>query len=26
VALLLFLVDLGMRRANRLLHPWFREA
>jgi NitT/TauT family transport system permease protein len=26
VALLLFLVDLAMRRANRLLHPWFREA
>jgi len=26
VALLLFLVDLGMRRANRLLHPWFHEA
>ena len=25
VALLLFLVDLGMRRANRLLHPWFHE-
>jgi NitT/TauT family transport system permease protein len=26
VALLLFLVDFGMRRANRLLHPWFLEA
>jgi NitT/TauT family transport system permease protein len=26
VALLLFLVDLGMRRANRLLHPWFHES
>jgi NitT/TauT family transport system permease protein len=26
VALLLFLVDLGMRLANRWLHPWFREA
>ncbi len=26
VALLLFLVDLGMRYANRWLHPWFREA
>jgi NitT/TauT family transport system permease protein len=26
VALLLFLVDLGMRYANRMLHPWFREA
>jgi NitT/TauT family transport system permease protein len=26
VALLLFLVDLGMRFANRKLHPWFREA
>lgn len=26
VALLLFLVDLGMRFANRRLHPWFREA
>jgi NitT/TauT family transport system permease protein len=25
VALLLFLVDLGMRMANRWLHPWFRE-
>jgi NitT/TauT family transport system permease protein len=25
VALLLFLVDLGMRLANRTLHPWFRE-
>src|SRR5215469_11672765 len=25
VALLLFLVDLGMRFANRKLHPWFRE-
>jgi NitT/TauT family transport system permease protein len=25
-ALLLFLVDLGMRMANRWLHPWFREA
>jgi NitT/TauT family transport system permease protein len=26
VALLLFLVDFGMRVANRRLHPWFREA
>ena len=26
VALLLFLVDLGMRLLNRQLHPWFREA
>jgi NitT/TauT family transport system permease protein len=26
VALLLFLVDLTMRFANRALHPWFREA
>ncbi len=26
VALLLFLVDLAMRVANRKLHPWFREA
>jgi NitT/TauT family transport system permease protein len=26
VALLLFLVDLGMRLTNRWLHPWFREA
>jgi NitT/TauT family transport system permease protein len=26
VALLLFLVDLGMRVANRRLHPWFHEA
>lgn len=26
VALLLFLVDLSMRLANRKLHPWFREA
>jgi len=26
VALLLFLVDFGMRFANRMLHPWFREA
>jgi NitT/TauT family transport system permease protein len=25
VALLLFLVDLGMRRVNRSLHPWFPE-
>jgi NitT/TauT family transport system permease protein len=25
VALLLFLVDWGMRFANRKLHPWFRE-
>jgi NitT/TauT family transport system permease protein len=26
VALLLFLVDLGMSTLNRKLHPWFREA
>jgi NitT/TauT family transport system permease protein len=26
VALLLFLVDFGMRRINHWLHPWFREA
>jgi len=26
VALLLFLVDLGMRILNRKLHPWFQEA
>jgi NitT/TauT family transport system permease protein len=26
VALLLFLVDLGMRLLNRKWHPWFREA
>ena len=26
VALLLFLVDGGMRLLNRALHPWFREA
>ncbi len=26
VALLLFLVDLGMRILNRKLHPWFTEA
>jgi NitT/TauT family transport system permease protein len=26
VALLLFAVDFGMRRLNRALHPWFREA
>ena len=26
VALLLFLVDLGMRTLNRKLHPWFHEA
>jgi NitT/TauT family transport system permease protein len=26
VALLLFLVDFGMRMLNRKLHPWFREA
>ena len=26
VALLLFLVDLGMRTFNRKLHPWFHEA
>lgn len=26
VALLLFLVDLGMRLLNRTLHPWFEEA
>jgi len=26
VALLLFLVDLGMRILNRRLHPWFTEA
>ena len=25
-ALLLFLVDFGMRFANRKLHPWFQEA
>jgi len=25
VALLLFLVDLGMRLVNRQLHPWFQE-
>jgi NitT/TauT family transport system permease protein len=25
VALLLFLVDLGMHTANRKLHPWFQE-
>jgi NitT/TauT family transport system permease protein len=25
VALLLFLVDLGMNQLNRKLHPWFRE-
>jgi NitT/TauT family transport system permease protein len=25
VALLLFLVDFGMRVANRKLHPWFQE-
>ncbi|MGO9259804.1 MAG: ABC transporter permease [Bryobacteraceae bacterium] len=25
VALLLFLVDFGMRLLNRTLHPWFRE-
>jgi NitT/TauT family transport system permease protein len=25
VALLLFLVDWGMRFANRKLHPWFNE-
>jgi hypothetical protein len=25
VAFLLFLVDLAMRRTNRMLHPWFRE-
>ena len=25
VALLLFLVDIGMRYMNRRLHPWFRE-
>jgi NitT/TauT family transport system permease protein len=25
VALLLFLVDFGMRLLNRALHPWFRE-
>jgi NitT/TauT family transport system permease protein len=25
VALLLFLVDIGMRYMNRKLHPWFRE-
>ena len=25
VALLLFLVDLAMRRTNHLLHPWFHE-
>ena len=26
VALLLFLVDVGMRLLNRKLHPWFQEA
>lgn len=26
VALLLFLIDLGMRTLNRKLHPWFQEA
>jgi NitT/TauT family transport system permease protein len=26
VALLLFLVDFGMRTLNRTLHPWFQEA
>ncbi len=26
VALLLFLVDFGMRTLNRTLHPWFHEA
>jgi NitT/TauT family transport system permease protein len=26
VALLLFLVDLGMRLLNRQLHPWFQES
>jgi hypothetical protein len=26
VALLLFLVDLGMSRLNHWLHPWFEEA
>ena len=26
VALLLFLVDAGLRLANRKMHPWFREA
>jgi len=26
VALLLFLVDFGMRWMNRIMHPWFREA
>ncbi len=26
VALLLFLVDAGLRLANRKLHPWFQEA
>jgi NitT/TauT family transport system permease protein len=26
VALLLFLVDLGMRFVNRKIHPWFQEA
>jgi NitT/TauT family transport system permease protein len=26
VALLMFLVDIAMRRTNRLLHPWFRES
>ena len=25
VALLLFLVDLGMSQLNRKLHPWFQE-
>jgi NitT/TauT family transport system permease protein len=26
VALLLFLVDFGMRVLNRKLHPWFQES
>jgi NitT/TauT family transport system permease protein len=26
VALLLFLVDFGMRLLNRTLHPWFKES
>ena len=26
IALLLFLVDVGMSRVNRWLHPWFEEA